>query len=203
MRLAPEAHATVAAATGLNVDSCFVFHGFWCPSLAGILKVRSPPPLGITLGDLSKQPGRRNVRSVIDDFKKFLVKGNLVTLAVAFVMGVVFAALMKAFIADLITPIIALIFGKPNFGGLTFTINHSQFLYGDFINAAIIFVTTAAALFFFVVKPYETWDSRRSTDDPSVKSCPECTTKIPAAARRCPQCTAVLVTGTAGAGSGL
>jgi large conductance mechanosensitive channel len=143
-----------------------------------------------------------DMKSLIEDFKKFLVKGNLVTLAVAFVMGVVFAALTKAFIADLITPIIALIFGKPDFGGLTFTINHSKFLYGDFINAAIIFVTTAAALFFFVVKPYEVWDSRRSTGDPSVKDCPECTTKIPVAARRCPQCTAVLIAGSAGAESG-
>ncbi len=132
------------------------------------------------------------MRSLIEDFKKFLVKGNLVTLAVAFVMGVVFAALMKAFIADLITPIIALIFGKPNFGALSFTINSSHFLYGDFLNSIITFVTTAAAVFFFVVKPYEVWDNRRQIDDPSVKDCPECTTKIPAAARRCPQCTAVL-----------
>src|SRR5579875_2977471 len=132
------------------------------------------------------------MRSLIEDFKKFLVKGNLVTLAVAFVMGVVFAALMKAFIADLITPIIALIFGKPNFEGLSFTINSSRFLY-----AIITFVTTAAALFFVVVKPFEMWDSHRQVDDPSVKDCPECTTKIPAAARRCPQCTAVLSTGPA------
>jgi large conductance mechanosensitive channel len=132
------------------------------------------------------------LRSIIEDFKKFLVKGNLVTLAVAFVMGVVFAALMKAFITDLITPIIALIFGKSDFGALSFTINSSHFLYGDFINAIVTFVTTAAAVFFFVVKPYEVWDNRRSKDDPSVKDCPECTTKIPAAARRCPQCTAVL-----------
>ena len=132
------------------------------------------------------------MRSVVEDFKKFLVKGNLVTLAVAFVMGAVFAALMKAFIADLITPIIALIFGQSNFETLTFTINGSHFLYGDFINYVVTFVTTAAAVFFFVVKPYEVWDSRRSTGDPSVKDCPECTTKIPVAARRCPQCTAVL-----------
>ncbi len=132
------------------------------------------------------------MRSLVEDFKKFLVKGNLVTLAVAFVMGLVFAALMKAFIADLITPIIALIFGKPDFAGLSFSINSSRFLYGDFLNAIITFVTTAAAIFFFVVKPYEMWDSRRQVGDPSVKDCPECTTKIPVAARRCPQCTAVL-----------
>ncbi len=132
------------------------------------------------------------MKSLLEDFKKFLVKGNLVTVAVAFVMGVVFAALVKALIADLITPVIALIVGKPNFGSLSFTINSSHFMYGDFINALFTFVTTAAAVFFFVVKPYEMWDSRRQKDDPSVKDCPECTTKIPAAARRCPQCTAVL-----------
>ena len=92
--------------------------------------------------------------TVIEDFKKFLLRGNLVELAVAFVMGAVFATLVKAFIADLITPIIALIFGKPNFGQLSFTINGSHFAYGDFINNLITFLVTAAAMFFFVVKPY-------------------------------------------------
>jgi large conductance mechanosensitive channel len=138
------------------------------------------------------------MQSLLEDFKKFLVKGNLVTLAVAFVMGLVFADLLKAFIADLITPIIALIFGKPDFSDLSFSINSSHFLYGDFLNNAFTFLTTAAVIFFFVVKPYETWDNTRQKDDPSVKDCPECTTKIPAAARRCPQCTAVLI-GAAGA----
>jgi large conductance mechanosensitive channel len=134
------------------------------------------------------------MKSVLDDFKKFLLQGNLVTLAVAFIIGVVFAAVVKAFIADLITPIIALIFGKPSFSSLSFTINSSHFLYGDFINAAITFVTTAAAVFFFVVRPYENLVSRRPKQaDPSLKECPECTTDIPAAARRCPNCTAVLV----------
>src|SRR6195256_1445144 len=93
--------------------------------------------------------------TVMADFKKFLMRGNLVELAVAFVIGLVFAALVKAFIADLITPIIAMIFGKPDFSTLHFTINSSTFLYGDFINALITFVSTAAAIFFFVVKPYE------------------------------------------------
>jgi large conductance mechanosensitive channel len=130
--------------------------------------------------------------TLVQDFKKFLVKGNLVTLAVAFVMGAVFAALVKAFIADLITPIIALIFGKPNFSALSFTINSSHFLYGDFINNLITFVTTAAAIFFFVVKPYEMFEARRrpGEDDPTVKECPECTSEIPVAAKRCPMCTA-------------
>jgi large conductance mechanosensitive channel len=128
------------------------------------------------------------MKSVLDDFKQFLLKGNLVTLAVAFVIATVFAALVKALIGDIITPIIALIFGKPDFGTLSLTINSSHFFYGDFINAAITFVTTAAAVFFFVVKPYE----RFSKDDPSIKACPECTSKIPSAAKRCPECTAVL-----------
>lgn len=130
--------------------------------------------------------------TLVQDFKKFLLKGNLVTLAVAFVMGAVFAALVKAFIADLITPIIALIFGQPNFGALSFTINSSHFLYGDFINNLITFLTTAAAIFFFVVKPYERFEARRrpGEDDPTVKECPECTSEIPINARRCPLCTA-------------
>ncbi len=128
--------------------------------------------------------------SLLEDFKKFLLQGNLVTVAVAFVVATVFALVVKAFVVDIITPIIALIFGKPNFESLTFTINSSHFLYGDFINAVITFVTTAFALFFFVVKPYEAYQSRK---DPSVKDCPECTSEIPAGAKRCPKCTAVLV----------
>ena len=115
------------------------------------------------------------MRSVLTEFKNFLLKGNLVTLAVAFVFGTLFAALVKAFIADLITPIIALIFGQPNFESLTFTINSSQFHYGDFINTVIAFVTAGFAIFFFVVKPYDFFESRRAKDDPTIKECPECT----------------------------
>jgi large conductance mechanosensitive channel len=137
------------------------------------------------------------VTAMLDDFKKFLVRGNLITLAVAFVMAMVFALLVKAFIADLITPIIALIFGKPNFGALSFTINSSHFLYGDFLNNLFTFVTTAAAIFFFVVRPYDGFLARRKPgDDPDVKACPECTSEIPVKARRCPQCTAQLITTT-------
>jgi large conductance mechanosensitive channel len=137
--------------------------------------------------------------TLVQDFKKFLIKGNLVTLAVAFVMGAVFSTLVKAFIADLITPIIALIFGKPNFGALSFTINSSHFLYGDFINNLITFVTTAAAIFFFVVKPYEAFEARRrpGQDDPMLKECPECTSEIPIKAKRCPLCTAQLAASVA------
>ncbi len=131
--------------------------------------------------------------SLVGEFKKFLMRGNLVELAVAFVIGAVFAALVKAFIGDLITPIIGLIFGKPNFGGLSFSINSSQFRYGDFLNNLITFVTTAAAVFFFVVKPYNVLMARRAKEDPDTKECSECTSAIPIRARRCPMCTAELV----------
>jgi large conductance mechanosensitive channel len=130
--------------------------------------------------------------SLAAEFKKFLMRGNLVELAVAFVIGVAFAALLKAFIADLITPIIALIFGQPNFGDLSFTINSSHFLYGDFINYLITFVVTALVIFLFVVKPYNALVARRAQDDPDEKECPECTSTIPVKARRCPECTAQL-----------
>ena len=139
--------------------------------------------------------------SLLSDFKKFLMQGNLVTLAVAFIIATVFAEVVKALIADLITPIIALIFGQPSFETLSFTINSSHFLYGDFINTVITFVTTAAAVFFFVVKPYEGFQARRVQDDPTVKECPECTSEIPILARRCPMCTSVIADspGTEGA----
>ncbi len=128
----------------------------------------------------------------LQDFKKFLMQGNLVALAVAVVMATVFAAVVKALIADIITPIIALIVGKPNFENLSFTINSSHFLYGDLINAVFTFVTVAAAVFFLVIKPYNAYDSRRAQEDPDIKECPECTIDIPAKARRCPNCTAQL-----------
>jgi large conductance mechanosensitive channel len=131
--------------------------------------------------------------TLLQDFKKFLMRGNLVELAV--VIGAVFAVLVKAFIADLITPIIALIVGEPNFGALHFTINHSQFAYGDFLNNLVTFITTAAVVFFFVVKPYNALMARRPSEEPNTKECPECTTAIPIKARRCPQCTAPLAAG--------
>jgi large conductance mechanosensitive channel len=135
--------------------------------------------------------------SVLADFKQFLLRGNLVELAVAFVMGVVFAALLKAFIADLITPIIALIFGKPDFSSLSFTINNSHFLYGDFINNLFTFITTALVIFFFVVRPYNGLMARRAQEDPDTKPCPECTSAIPVKAHRCPLCTSEIAEATA------
>ena len=129
-------------------------------------------------------------RGLFADFKKFLLRGNVVDLAVAVVIGTAFAAVVKALVADLLTPIIALIFGKPNFGALSFTVNSSHFLYGDFVNNVITFLSIAAAVFFFVVAPVNRLMARRAKEDPDTKECPECTSAIPLAARRCPLCTA-------------
>jgi large conductance mechanosensitive channel len=135
--------------------------------------------------------------TLITDFKKFLLRGNVVDLAVAVVIGTAFTALIKALVTDLITPIIALIFGKPDFSTLSFTINNSHFLYGDFINALITFVSIALAIFVFVVKPVNVMAERRARGavepDTDVRPCTECLSDIPKAARRCAFCTATQV----------
>ena len=102
---------------------------------------------------------------MLKEFKDFLLKGNLIELAVAFVMGVAFAAVLNSFVADIITPIIGAIFGKQDFSNLTFTIHHSHFLYGAFITALIQFVSIAAAVFFFIVKPVQATLARRTRRD--------------------------------------
>jgi large conductance mechanosensitive channel len=131
----------------------------------------------------------------VKDFKEFLLRGNLVDMAVGIVIGLAFAAVITAFVADLITPLIAAIGGKPNFATLSFTINHSHFLYGSFINAVITFLIIAAVIFFFVIKPVNALMRRRRTEPPvdeEVRQCPECLSEIPLAARRCAFCTAQL-----------
>ena len=95
------------------------------------------------------------MKQLLAEFKAFLMQGNLITLAIAFVMGVAFAALVNSFVGDLVTPVIGAIFGKQDFSSLTFTIHNSLFRYGAFITAVITFVSIAAAVFFFIVKPYE------------------------------------------------
>lgn len=133
------------------------------------------------------------MKNVLLEFKDFISRGNLVDLAVAVVIGTAFAALVNAFVADLITPIIAAIFGKPDFSELTFTINGSVFKYGSFLNALIAFLSVAAAIFFFVVKPMNLLSERaKRGEDPDVKDCPECLSEIPFAARRCAHCTSQL-----------
>ena len=129
----------------------------------------------------------------LQDFKKFLFRGNVVDLAVAVVVGTAFAALVKALVADILTPIIAMIFGQPNFENLSFTINGSHFLYGDLLNNLITFLSVAAAVFFFVVLPVNHLMARRAREDPDTKECPECTSAIPVRAKRCPLCASELV----------
>lgn len=123
------------------------------------------------------------------DFKAFLLRGNLIDLAVAFVIGVAFAAVVTALVGDLITPLIAAIGGKHDFSSLTFTINHSTFKYGDFLNALISFVVISAVVFFVVVKPVNALMARRQQGAPTTKPCPHCLTEIPLAATVCAACT--------------
>jgi large conductance mechanosensitive channel len=135
--------------------------------------------------------------STAREFKAFILRGNVVDLAVAVVIGAAFGAVIAALVADLITPLIAAIFGKPDFSNLTFTINKSHFLYGDFLNAVITFLSVAAAIFFFVVKPVNMLMARRKTElpvDPSVRDCPFCLSSVPLKASRCAFCTSELPT---------
>jgi large conductance mechanosensitive channel len=99
---------------------------------------------------------------VIKGFKEFILRGNVVDLAIAVVIGTAFTALVKAFVADILTPIVAAIFGQPDFGTLTFTINNSHFYYGDLLDAAITFISVAAAIYFFVVLPLNKIAERRA-----------------------------------------
>jgi large conductance mechanosensitive channel len=132
------------------------------------------------------------MRSWATEFKQFLLRGNVIDLAVAIVVGAAFAALVQAAVADLLTPLVAAIFGQPDFNALTFTVNGSTFRYGHFLNVLIAFVTIALVVFFFVVKPINRLmelSRRRESPDPSTRKCPECVSEIPIDARRCPYCT--------------
>jgi large conductance mechanosensitive channel len=124
-------------------------------------------------------------------FKAFLLRGNVVDLAVGVVIGIAFGAVITAFVKDLVTPLIAALFGKPDFSSLSFTINHSKFLYGDFINAVLSFVVIGAVIYFFVVVPYTALVARSRKEppaDPTTKKCTECLSEIPKDARRCAFC---------------
>ena len=126
-------------------------------------------------------------------FKQFLLRGNVVDLAVAVVIGGAFGAVVTALVKDLITPLIAALVGKPDFSGIFFTVNASKFMLGDFINAIVSFLLIAAAIYFFVVLPVNTIMARmkrgEAPPDPTTKQCPECLSSIPIAARRCAFCT--------------
>jgi large conductance mechanosensitive channel len=135
-------------------------------------------------------------KGIVSGFKEFILRGNVVDLAIAVVIGTAFSAVIKALVADILTPLIAAIVGKPSFETLTFTIHKSKFLYGDLINNLITFVSVAAAIYFFVVVPLNHVAERRARGvveaDTTDRACPECISVIPKAATRCAFCTAVV-----------
>jgi large conductance mechanosensitive channel len=128
----------------------------------------------------------------IDEFRAFILRGNVIDLAVAVVIGAAFTAIINSLVADLITPFIAAIFGKPDFSGLFFTINGSVFRYGAFINTLISFLIIAAVLFFLVIKPVNALMARMGrgaeAETPS-RECPYCMSSIPVTATKCAYCT--------------
>ena len=135
---------------------------------------------------------------LVNDFKQFLLRGNVVDLAIAVVIGAAFGAVVTALVADFVTPLIAAIGGQQDFSALDFTINESTFRYGDFINKVITFVLIAAVVFFFVVTPVNALIARARREppaDPTTRKCPECLSEIPVEARRCAFCTSQVAPG--------
>jgi large conductance mechanosensitive channel len=131
------------------------------------------------------------MRDVGREFKQFVLRGNVVDLAVAVVVGAAFGAVVTALVKDMLTPVIGLIFGKHDFSALSFAINGSVFHYGDFLNALIAFLSIAAAVFFFVVQPVNLLMRRRRTQpdvDSETHACSECLSDIPVLARKCAFC---------------
>ena len=128
-------------------------------------------------------------------FKQFLLRGNVVDLAVGVVVGAAFGGVVTAFTKDLLTPLIAAIAGKPNFSAIQFTVNNSRFLLGDFINAGVSFLIVATSVYYFVVLPVNALVSRARREppaDPTTKKCPECLSEIAIGAKRCAFCTSPL-----------
>jgi large conductance mechanosensitive channel len=132
----------------------------------------------------------------VKGFRTFILRGNVLDLAVAVVIGAAFGAVVTALVKDLITPIIAALVGKPDFSNIFFDVNGSRFLIGDFINALVSFLLIAAAVYFFVVLPVNTIMARikrgEAPPDPTTKKCPECLSEAPIAAGRCAFCTSVI-----------
>jgi large conductance mechanosensitive channel len=130
---------------------------------------------------------------MLGGFKQFILRGNVVDMAVGVVIGAAFATVVSAFTKDLLTPLIAAIAGKPDFSAIAFTIHNSKFLLGDFINAAISFLLVAAAVYYFVVTPVNLLVARMHRSaapaDPTTQKCPECLSEIPIDAHRCAHCT--------------
>ncbi len=133
---------------------------------------------------------------MLKEFKQFLLRGNVVDLAVGVVVGAAFGTVVTALVSDLLTPFIAAIAKVPDFSGLYFVINNSKFMYGHFINAFISFLLVSVAIFFFVIKPMNFLISRSKKElpaDPTTKKCPECLSEIPIEAKRCSHCTQIVI----------
>ena len=133
---------------------------------------------------------------MLTGFRQFVLRGNVLDLAVAVVLGAAFGAVITALVKDLLTPLIGALVGKPDFSAIVLTANGSRFLIGDFINALLAFVLIAAAVYFFVVLPLNALAARKrrgeAPADPTTKKCAECLSEVPIAARRCAFCTSVL-----------
>ena len=133
---------------------------------------------------------------MLSGFRQFILRGNVIDLAVAVVIGAAFGAVVTALVKDLLTPLIGAVIGKPDFSALVFTVNGSPILIGDFLNAVISFLLIAAAVYYAIIVPVNAINARRNRGqapaDPTTKKCPECLSEIPVAARRCAFCTTAL-----------
>jgi large conductance mechanosensitive channel len=133
---------------------------------------------------------------MLKGFRQFVLRGNVLDLAVAVVIGAAFGEVVSALVKDLLTPFIAAVVGKPDFSAIVFTVNGSKFMIGDFINAVVSFVLIAVAVYFFIVVPMNAVVARQRRGeippDPTTKKCPECVSEVPIAARRCAFCTSPL-----------
>jgi large conductance mechanosensitive channel len=138
---------------------------------------------------------------MLSGFKQFILRGNVIDMAVGVVIGAAFGGVITALTKDLLTPLIAAIVGKPDFSAVSFTLGTTVFPIGDFINAAISFLLIAAAVYFFVVTPVNALVARMrkapAPADPTTKKCPECLSEIPIDARRCAHCSQPVVQGRA------
>jgi large conductance mechanosensitive channel len=157
--------------------------------------MRTEAVLGRCSG-LTRDANPRTLPHMLKGFRQFVLRGNVLDLAVAVVIGGAFGAVITALVKDLITPLLAAIVGKPDFSALAFTVNSSRFPIGDFINAVVAFVLMAAAIYFLVVVPVNALTARirrgETPADPTTKRCPECLSEVPLAARRCAFCTSAI-----------
>lgn len=133
---------------------------------------------------------------MLKGFRTFIFRGNVIDLAIAVVIGGAFGQVVTALVKDLLTPLIAAVAGKPDFSAITFTVNGSHFLIGDFVNAVVSFLLVTAAVYFFIVLPMNRLIERarrgEASPDPTTKKCPECLSEVAIAARRCAFCTSAL-----------